>query len=128
MKQFWQNDKYQSPVRLSKAEYIRELKKEGLISPQNINALPSYSSIKSVLKDKPVPSTADAEDIKTSIIDKIHDKVSKRRKQQWEHQDFDQKLEKKIEGFSHQDKDKLNFWIEVFLEYYKLLKSENKND
>lgn len=128
MKQFWQNEKYQNPVRLSKAEYIRELKKEGLISHQNINALPSYSSIKSVLKDKPVPSSADTEDIKTSIIDKIHAKASKRRKQQWEHQDFDQKLEKKIEGFSHLDKDKLNFWIEVFLEYYKLLKSENKND
>jgi hypothetical protein len=126
MKQFWQNDKYQRPVRLSKAEYIRELNKEGLISPKNINALPSYSSIKSVLKDKPVPYSPDTGDIKTFIINKIHAKASKRRKQQWEHQDFDQKLEKKIGGFSHQDK--LNFWIEVFLEYYKLLKSENKND
>jgi hypothetical protein len=126
MKQFWQNKKYQSPVRLSKAEYISELKKGGLISPKNINALPSYSSINSVLKDMPVLSSADTEDIKKSIIDKIHDKVSKRRKQQWEHQNFDQKLEKKIEDFN--DKEKLDYWINVFLEYYKLLKSENKNE
>jgi hypothetical protein len=126
MEQFWQKEKYQLHEKHQKAASISKLMEEALITTQNITALPSYSSLKSIFKNLEGDSSGNLEEMKKSIIKRIGDKTTKRRKHQWEHDYFDTKLTKKIEEFT--DPKKLKSWIGVFAEYYKLLKSENKND
>jgi hypothetical protein len=126
MEHFWQKEKYKLREKQEKAKSISELMEEALITPQNITALPSYSSLKSIFKNLEEDSHHNLEEMKKVIIKRISDKTAKRRKHQWEHNQFDIKLTKKIEKFN--DPEKLESWIRIFEEYYQLLKSENKND
>ena len=125
MKQFWQKEKYQVRKEPSKALYIREIETKALISSQNVMALPSFSSISSIFKDVRIGLISTLEEMKKSIIEGIEHKTSRRRKHQWEYQNFAQKLAARVKEFDKPEE--LQYWIGVFEEYYKLLKSENKN-
>ena len=126
MEQFWQKEKYKLHEKHQKTSSISELMKEKFITSQNICALPSYSSLMSIFKILEGDSSGNLVKMKESIKKRIADKTTKRRQHQWEHDHFDTKLTKKIEAFK--DAEKLKSWLGVFAEYYKLLKSESKND
>lgn len=126
MKQFWQNEKYQVREESSKSGYISELETGHLISSQNITALPSVSSLSSIFKDIRGGLVSDLEEMKRTIKERLAHKTLRRRKHQWEYQGFDQKLLERVKEFKKVED--LRYWISIFEEYYKLLKSENKND
>lgn len=97
-----------------------------MLTKQHIKKLPSYSALKRVFKDMNKLADHNLAEKKANFMALIKGKTEKRRKQHWQHQDFADtlmrhigKLDKAVE---------LKDWLACFLEYYRLLKSENKDD
>ncbi|MDQ1354760.1 MAG: hypothetical protein QG657_5069 [Acidobacteriota bacterium] len=127
MEPFWKNEKYQSTGIASKESILDGYERNWkMLTKQHIKSLPSYSALKRVFKDMNKLTDHNLADKKAIFIALIKGKTEKRRKQHWQHQDFAEKLTRRIREID--DATKLKEWLACFLEYYRLLKSENKDD
>jgi hypothetical protein len=127
MEPFWKNKKYQPQHDFSKESYLKELEKDWeILTERHITALPSYSALKAIFKDMHTLTDMNLEEKKKNVIKRIRAKTSKRRKHQWQYKDFDEKLIQQIEKMKFIQQ--IKAWLGCFLEYYRLLKSENNNE
>ncbi|MCU0285391.1 MAG: hypothetical protein MUF15_03225 [Acidobacteria bacterium] len=118
------NNKYQAPVN-SKENYLKEINKAWPMLT-DIKFLPSYSALKSVFKEIHLLDAANLAKRKENFISLIRSKTEKRRKHLWQYKDFADTLVKRIQTFNNPVE--LRQWLECFLENYRLLKSENKDE
>lgn len=127
MELFWKDKKYQKTGKCTKLDVINEFENEWeCLKPEHIRSLPAFSALKPIFKEWEFINSQNVNEKKELYLKEISEKTTKRRKSQWQYKQFDEKLLKKIKSIS--DSEFLREWIGYFLEYYRLIKCENKND